>query len=94
MKVTIIGQLSQIGNEEVFGEKGFRKKEVIVKTVEEYPQFYVVEFAQLNIDLLDGFAEGDNVNITAGLNGREYTNPDTGKYSVFMSLRGWRIEKV
>lgn len=94
MRVTAIGVITQIGNEESFGENGFKKKELILKTLEEYPNFYTIEFTQGNVSLLDNVEPGQNIKISANLNGREYTNPETGKYTVFMSLRGCKIESV
>jgi len=90
MKVTVVGQITQIGAVQEFGDNGFKKAEVIVKTVEERPNFYMVEFTYDNIDLIKKIQEGDNVKITCGLNGREYKKDD--KYSVFMSLNAWKIE--
>lgn len=92
MKVLVIGQVTQIGAVQEYGANGFKKAEVIVKTIEERPNFYVVEFTHDNIDLLKGFNEGDNMKFTCGLNGREYKKDD--KYSVFMSLNAWKIEKA
>ncbi len=93
-KNVIAGQITQIGDLEIFGENGFQKKEIIIKTIAEIPQFYVIEFIASNVVMLQDLQVGDVKKITANLNGREYTNPDTGKYSVFMSLRGWKIEAV
>lgn len=92
MTINIIGQLQQIGEVQEFGENGFKKREVIVKTVEERPNFFIVEFAQANTELLKDFKEGDNIKITCSLRGREYTKDD--KYNVYMSLSGWKAEAV
>lgn len=91
-KVIVVGAITQIGEVQEFGENGFKKKEVLVKTVEERPNVYTLEFTQDNTKLLQDFKEGDNVKITANLRGREYTKDD--KYSVFMSLNAWKVEKV
>ena len=92
-KLNIVGQIAQIGKVEEFGENGFKKQEIIVKTVEERPNFYVVEFTQKNIEKFEGFKLGDNVNATCNLNGREYTSKED-VYSVFMSLNCWKIESI
>jgi hypothetical protein len=90
--VNIIGNVSQIGELQVVSEK-FVKQEVIIKTVEERPQFYPIEFVQDNTDFVADLAVGQSVNITCNLEGREYTNA-TGKYNVFIGLKGWKISKV
>ena len=92
MKVIITGVVKQIGNIEEYGDKGFKKAEIIVQTVEENPQFYPIEFTGANTELINNLQEGKNYRITSNLSGREYTNPETGKYSVFIGLRGWKIE--
>lgn len=92
-KLTIVGAISQKGEAQEFGANGFKKMEVIIKTVAEFPNCYTVEFTQDNIKLMDDFKEGDNVKITANLRGREYTN-DKGEYHVFMSVNAWKIEKA
>lgn len=93
MKGTIVGQITQIGEVQEFGENGFKKQEAIIKTVEEFPNFYVVEFTKDKIDLLKEFKVNQNVKITCNLRGREYTS-DEGKYSVFMSVNAWKIEAL
>lgn len=92
-KLTIVGQVTQIGSVETFGENGFEKREAIIKTVEEFSNFYVIEFTKDKMSLLDQFNEGDNVKIACNLKGREHTN-DKGKYNVFMSLSGWKMEAL
>lgn len=94
MKGTVVGQITQIGEVQVFGseEKPFLKRELILKTVEEYPNFYKVEFTQDKTNLLDGFEKGQVVKIKCNLKGREYENQETGKYDVFMGLNAWAIE--
>lgn len=92
-KLSIVGAITQKKDIQEFGENGFKKLEVIIKTVAEYPNHYTVEFTQDNTKLMDDFKEGDNVKISANLRGREYTN-DKGEYHVFMSVNAWKIEKA
>ena len=93
MKGKIIGAISQIGKTEIHGENGFRKREVILKTVEEFPNTYLIEFTQDNVDLLDAFSVGQNVVVKCQVTGRDYTNNE-GKYMVFTTIRGWEIEEL
>ncbi len=90
MKGIIVGQVSQIGSVETFGESGFQKRELIVQTVEEFPNFFVIEFTKDKMELLDSLKVGENIKVSCSLRGREHTNDD-GKYNVFMSLNGWKI---
>jgi len=92
-KLNLLGQVKQIGSVEEYGQNGFKKRELILKTVEEYPNVYIIEFTGNNVDLLDSAEVGKNVKVTCKLAGREHTN-DEGKYNVFMSLKGWNIEPI
>lgn len=93
MKGVIVGQVTQIGEVEEYGENGFKKQEVIVKTVEEYPNVYCVEFTQGNTELVKSLEVGKNAKISCRIKGREHTN-DEGQYNVFHSINAWKVEEV
>ena len=90
--MVVVGQVMQIGGVQNISEN-LKKAEVIVKTVEQYPNYYKVEFVNGNTDLLQMLDEKDNVKIHCNLRGRLYTK-DNGESEVFMSLVGWKIEGV
>ena len=90
---TIIGQIYQVGESQVFGQNSFQKRELILKTVEEYPQFIKIEFHQGNCTLPDLFEEGQNVKISYNLKGRMYEKDDTS-IEFYNSIVGWKIERV
>ena len=87
------GKIKVIGETQTFGSNGFRKREVVVTTEEQYPQDIMVEFVQDKCDLLDSFALGQNVKIGINLRGREWVNPQ-GEVKYFNSIQGWRIENI
>lgn len=87
------GKIKVIGETQTFGSNGFRKREVVVTTEEQYPQSIMVEFVQDKTDLLNNFAVGQNVKISINLRGREWTNPQ-GEIKYFNSIQGWRIENL
>ena len=76
-----------------YGNNGFRKREMVVTTEEQYPQHILIEFIQDKTDLLDKFKVGQNVKVSINLRGREWTNPQ-GETKYFNSLNGWRIESL
>ena len=94
MKAVAVGVVQQVGVVQEIGTNGFKKRELILKTVEERPEFYCVEFHGGNVDLLNTIQQGENVKVTLNIRGREYTNPDNGNYNVFHALVGWKIESV
>ena len=87
------GKIKMIDETKTYGNNGFRKREMVVTTEEQYPQHILIEFIQDKTDLLDKFNVGQNVKVSINLRGREWTNPQ-GETKYFNSLNGWRIENV
>lgn len=87
------GKIKMIGETKTFGTNGFRKREVVVTTEEQYPQHIMVEFVQDKCDLLNSFQVGQPVKIGVNLRGREWVNPQ-GETKYFNSIQGWRIENL
>ncbi len=87
------GKVKMIGETQTFGSNGFRKREIVVTTEEQYPQHIMVEFVQDKCDLLNNFQVGHNVKISINLRGREWVNPQ-GETKYFNSIQGWRIESL
>lgn len=91
--MNISGKVKLINETKEYGSNGFRKREIVLTTQEQYPQNILVEFIQDRTDLLDIYNIGDFVKIDINLRGREWTN-DKGEVKYFNSIQGWRIEKV
>lgn len=87
------GKIKMIDDTKTYGNNGFRKREMVVTTEEQYPQHILIEFIQDKTDLLDKFNVGQNVKVSINLRGREWTNPQ-GETKYFNSLNGWRIENL
>ncbi len=86
------GTIEKIFETQTVGNSGFRKREVILRTDEQYPQFLKIEFIQEKTALLDHFKPGDEVTISINLRGRKWVNPE-GETLYFNSIQGWRIMK-
>ena len=89
MEVT--GKIKKIDETKTFGASGFRKRELVVTTNEQYPQMLMIEFVQDKCDLLNNYKEGQDIKVSINLRGREWINPE-GKAVYFNSIQGWRIE--
>lgn len=89
----IQGRIKKLFETKEYGSNGFRKREMVITTEEQYPQFLKVEFVQDKTNLLDNFQEGQLVKIGINLRGREWVSPD-GDTKYFNSIAGWRIEAV
>ena len=87
----IEGKVKLIGETQTFGSNGFRKRELVVTTDEQYPQHIMVEFVQDKCDLLNSYKVGQDVKVSINLRGREWTNPQ-GEVKYFNSIQGWRVE--
>ncbi|MBT8266422.1 MAG: DUF3127 domain-containing protein [Bacteroidia bacterium] len=89
----IQGKIKMIDETKEYGSNGFRKREVVITTEEQYPQHIMVEFVQDKTDLLNNFQVGQNVKVSINLRGREWVNPQ-GETKYFNSIQGWRIENL
>lgn len=89
----VSGKIKLIGDTQEFGSNGFKKREMVVTTNEQYPQSIMIEFTQNNTALLDSYKVGDDVTVQINLRGREWTNPQ-GEVKYFNSINGWRIAKA
>ena len=88
----VSGRIKMIDDTKAFGANGFRKREVVVTTDEQYPQHIMIEFTQDKCDLLNNYTVGEPVKVSINLRGREWVNPQ-GETKYFNSIQGWRIEK-
>ena len=89
----IIGKIKWIDETKEYGSNGFKKRELVITTEEQYPQNILVEFIQDKCEILNSFQIGNNVKIGINLRGREWTNPE-GQVKYFNSIQGWRIDLI
>ncbi|MBR9855075.1 MAG: DUF3127 domain-containing protein [Algicola sp.] len=87
------GRIKMIDETKTYGNNGFRKREIVVTTEEQYPQHIMVEFVQDKCDLLNNYSVGQMVKVSINLRGREWVNPQ-GETKYFNSIQGWRIENL
>lgn len=89
----IQGKIKMVDETKTFGNNGFRKREMVITTEEQYPQHIMIEFVQDKCDLLNNYNAGQEVKVSINLRGREWVNPQ-GETKYFNSIQGWRIEGV
>lgn len=89
----LVGKVKVLGETATFGSSGFRKRELVITTDEQYPQMILIEFVQDKCDLLNALAIGQNIKVGIILRGREWVNPE-GVAKYFNAIQGWRIEAV
>ena len=80
----------KVGNVETISEK-FRKREFVVTDgASQYPQYIPFTFVNDKCDLLDSIAEGQEVEVSFSLKGREWTSPQ-GQVKYFSTIEGFAI---
>tara|TARA_R110002051_G_scaffold234092_2_gene295715 strand:- start:3420 stop:3833 length:414 start_codon:yes stop_codon:yes gene_type:complete len=92
-KMEVQGKVKMVGETQAIGNNGFRKRELVVTTEEQYPQHILVEFIQDKCDLLNSTTVGQSVKVGINLRGREWVNPQ-GETKYFNAIQGWRIENM
>lgn len=90
MNVKITGIVTRI-SEPIQAGENLKKVNLVIKTIEERPQVYPVEFLGDKATLLKGVKVGEIKIVSANLNGREWTKED-GETSQFVSLSGWKVD--
>jgi len=89
----IKGAIHLIEQTQEIGEKGFKKRLLVVKTDSEWKNLVPIEFTKDNVDLLDKFSEGDEVVVGINIGGQAWEGKD-GVTKYFPSINGWRISKT
>ncbi len=88
----VIGKVRVINAEQQVSAS-FKKRELVVATEEQYPQYISINFVQDKCDLLNGLNVGDAVKVGINLRGREWVDPN-GETKYFNDIQGWRVEKT
>lgn len=89
----VVGKIRVITPTKEVGSGGFRKRELVVTTDEQYPQHISISFIQDKCDLLDRYQVGQDVRVSINLRGREWVNPE-GEVKYFNDISGWRVESL
>lgn len=89
--VKLKGIITSIGKPIAFGTNGKQKVEFVISETEgNYPNVFKIE--TIKPELLNGFGNGDLVEVTADVKGREWSKD--GKTGVIVSLNAWQNESV
>jgi hypothetical protein len=88
----IEGKIKMIDVTKEVGTGGFKKRDVVITSDEQYPQHILVQFVQDKCDILDNYKVGESVVVGINLRGREWTNPQ-GEVVYFNQIQGWKINR-
>ena len=88
-----IGTVKAIGEIQTF-PSGFQKRELVVEETGDgkWPNVVAFAFKKDNIAKLDGVRSGQRVKVSFAVDGREWTDPKTGKVRYFADLTALRLE--
>ena len=87
------GKVHHLGEEQQV-TASYNKRELVIKTDEQYPQFILIEFGQGKCnEYLDKLKSNDEVKVSINIRGREWTNPE-GQKLYFTTLDAWRIQRL
>lgn len=87
------GTIKLIDATKEVGSGGFKKRDLVITTSEDYPQHILVQFTQDKCDILDGYAVGQEVIVGINLRGKIWVNPK-GEEVYFNTIQGWKINKT
>ncbi|MGX7592857.1 DUF3127 domain-containing protein [Candidatus Karelsulcia muelleri] len=88
----IIGTVKKILDLRVY-KNNFKKRELLIKTEEQYPQILIIEFILDKTKLLNSLKKDDKIKIFINLKGKKWTTK-TGETRFFNSIQGWKIENM
>ena len=93
--MVIEGKLHKKFDTQHVSEK-FAKRDFVVEIQDNplYPQFVIFQCTQDRCKLLDPFGEGEKVEVTFNLRGREWTDKNTAEVKYFNTLEAWRIQRA
>ena len=87
----VTGKIHLVRPEQVVSDK-FKKREFVLVTAGNYPQYLSFQMTQNNCAQLDQVSSGDLVKVNFDLRGREWKAP-TGEIKYFNSLEAWKLER-
>lgn len=87
------GVIHFIDETKTYGQKGFRKRLVVLEQENErFTNFVPVEFTNDNCDTVDELNVGDDVEISYRLKGRKWQKDPSSEVKYFLNAEGYRFE--
>lgn len=89
MKGTIKGTVHFVGECKAFGQKGFRKRTVVLESVNgRYSSFYPIDFTGELAEDSGRLSVGDEVEVEGYLNGRKWQRDANSEPQYFLGFEG------
>ena len=89
------GKVKGVGELQTFAS-GFTKRDLVVEEERagNWPNVVAFAFKKERVALLDGIVSGTRVKVGVAVDGREWTDPKTGKVRYFSDLTALRLERL
>ena len=92
---TVRGSVHLIEETKTYGQKGFRKRLVVLEQPgDRFTNYVPVEFTQDRCDSVDGLSVGDEIEVTYKLNGRRWQKDSSSEVKFFVNVEAQRFQKV
>lgn len=92
---TVRGVVHLIEETKSFGQKGFRKRLVVLEQSKgAFTNFIPVEFVKDGCDAVDDLSEGEEIEVTYRLSGRRWQRDASSEVKFFLSAEGMSFKKV
>lgn len=94
MANTVRGTIHFIGETQSVGQKGFRKRLVVLEQSEgRFTNYVPVEFLQDDVDAVDDFGLGDEIDIKFYLSGRKWQKDPSAPVQYFIACQAnsWQV---
>ena len=87
------GVVKIVGDSKQITEKFTKRDLVLTVTDGKYDQHVSFTFVNDNVNKLDSIAEGQEVEVSFNINGREWEDK-SGEIKYFNTLQGWRVDEA
>jgi hypothetical protein len=92
---TVRGVVHLIEETKTFGQKGFRKRLVVLEQSKgTFTNFVPVEFVKDGCDAVDDLAVGDDIEVTYRLSGRRWQRDSASEVKYFLSAEGLSFKRL
>ncbi|MFM7205637.1 MAG: DUF3127 domain-containing protein [Planctomycetaceae bacterium] len=92
---TVRGVVHLIEETKTFGQKGFRKRLVVLEQSKgTFTNFIPVEFVKDGCDAVDDLAVGDEIEVTYRLSGRRWQKDEASEAKYFLSAEGLSFKRL
>ena len=92
-EATVTGQVHLIEPTKNFGQKGFRKRTVVLEQVTgRFTNYLPLEFIADSCDMVDNLSVGDTIKVTYRLTGRKWQRDEQSEVKFFLSAEATEYE--